>query len=232
MAEIFEGLQNLAIFEGQPEETRRRALLEAGLALMTPQKGGHPLASLQGGVSAGLTALDRETAKRAAAEQQQFTNRISQQKANAGTTQARAAAESVDVNRQQVSNTFEVERKKIEETMRQFDGETDVRKAKSVLDYAKARYWDRMPTQGGAGGRTAADNVASQHVAKMAAMYAEDQALPPLQQRLQGWRILFWWIRRGLQLHRGRRPRVQSSWLILPRVREMRKELEPACSKS
>lgn len=77
-------LEDLPVFEGQPDEAKQRAILQFGLGLMQPQNpitGGGPLAAFSDSVQAGLGSLDQDEAKRAAADQQVFQNLITSRSA-------------------------------------------------------------------------------------------------------------------------------------------------------
>ena len=133
MASLFEGLQNIPVFEGRSEEDRRSALLQAGLALMQPpQLGGGPVAQVGGGIQAGLTDLDKTKAANAAADQQVFQNLITTQGAEADTTRAEA-----------VALTAETGKGRLAQEVDEFSVEDGLRKAKINLDKAQAAWLKR-----------------------------------------------------------------------------------------
>ncbi len=168
MASIFDGLNNLPIFEGRSEEDRRRALLQAGLALTEPQDplaGGNALTQLAGGVSAGLQSLDITEAKNTATEQQAFENIIR----GRGATAEESRAESASV-------IAEATALNVEQTGIEFDAEKALRLAKVDLDKAQAE-WLRRRFAGdpsGASKVTAAMIDQSVIIAQMENLYAND----------------------------------------------------------
>lgn len=142
MAGLLDGLQNLPVFEGRPEEDRRRALLEAGLAMMQPQDalmGENPLTQLSGGVTAGLTSLDRTDAQNRAADQQAFQNIITGQQADAATMKAGAA----EITANAAATNAGTSASALDQQIAEFDAEQGLRDAKINLDEAQARWLDR-----------------------------------------------------------------------------------------
>jgi hypothetical protein len=150
---LLSGLSNLPIFEGVDEATKRRALLETGLALMQPQdplSGGGPVAQLAGGVNAGLASLDEAELQAAQAKQLEFQNLIAQQAADADTTRSGASVTQAEASTSQAATQAQaVENQNLQaiadrdETIRQFDAAEALRDAKVDLDTAQAEWLRR-----------------------------------------------------------------------------------------
>lgn len=178
MASIFDGLNNLPIFEGRSDPDRRRALLETGLALTAPQDplaGGNALTQLSGGVSAGLASLDKTERKNTATEQQAFENIITGRSAATDETRAEAA----QVNAEAAALNSETNKGIAGEAVREFNIRKGLRDAKIDLDKAQAE-WLRRRFAGdpsGAGKVTTALIEESVIEAEMANLLASDPAL-------------------------------------------------------
>lgn len=150
---LMSGLNNLPIFEGQPDEAKRRALISAGLALLEPSPATNQTslgAAFGNSVGAGLNSLDQDAALARAGEQQTFENLITsrqtgvqeagvpidQQRADASTTNAQTGAAA------EVRATSE------------FTNQQPQRDAQALLDEAKAKWFDeRSRNPGGAAGK-------------------------------------------------------------------------------
>ncbi len=145
MASIFDGLNNIPIFEGRSEEDRRRALLQAGLALTEPQDplaGGNALTQLAGGVSAGLQSLDITEAKNTATEQQAFENIIRGRGATAEEVRAAAAKTTAE----STTTVAKTGAGGLAEEISQFDDLDSLRKAEILLKTKTAEWMARRWT--------------------------------------------------------------------------------------
>lgn len=149
MASLFDGLQNIPVFEGRTEEDRRSALLQAGLAMMqTPERGQGPISQIGGGIQAGLSDLDKTKAANTATEQQAFQNMITTQGAEADTTRAEA-----------VQLTAETGQDRLAQDVNEFTVKEGLRTAEIDLDKAQAEWLRRRwtgPPAGASGAVTAA----------------------------------------------------------------------------
>ena len=176
MASIFDGLNNLPIFEGRSEEDRRRALLQAGLALTEPQDplaGGNALTQLAGGVSAGLQSLDITEAKNTATEQQAFDNII----AGRGATSEEVRAFAAKTTSESTTTVAETGQDRLAEVESQFDDEQALRDAKVLLDEETAAWMARRWT--GPPGATSKVTTATTNAQVIAAwkevLFAKDE---------------------------------------------------------
>ena len=140
MASIFDGLSNLPIFEGASDEARRRALLNAGLAMMQPQgQFENTIGSISTGISAGLQSLDQTRDREAATEQQQTDNVLRGRQVAASEQQADAQMMTAETGQQRAATEAAAQA----EDARQFDLEGDLRAAKIDLDKAQAEWLRR-----------------------------------------------------------------------------------------
>lgn len=190
---LFSGLTNLPVFEGVPNPERSRALLEAGLAMMQPQDPlrGTDLTQLTGGVSAGLQSLDRQRGERKQDEVTAFDQMISGRGADTADRGVDVQQQQADtgVLRQEADQTSQeaaaaLGQDQLAQAEKEWTENGSNRKATAALANAKAKYWDRMPTEGSEA--TATSLKIAQHLAKMNQMWAADQALPITERRFLG----------------------------------------------
>jgi len=174
VASIFDGLNNLPIFEGVAQPDRRRALLEAGLAMTQPfdPMTGNNLTQITGGVSAGLASLDQSDRKNTFKEQQAFDNIIKGRGATAEESRAESAGVVADAAALNASTSEAAQG----QTEVEFSAEKDLREAKVDLDKAQAE-WLRRRFAGdpsGASKVTAAMIDQTVIMAQMENLYAAD----------------------------------------------------------
>lgn len=188
---LFSGLDNLAIFEDTPDPERRRAIMQAGLAMMQQQPGGGGFVSqVGGGIQTGLDSLDTQEQQRFNRGQLDFQNMITERgavtderRAGTGEVNAETGQQVAGTGQTQVENQDAQAKATLDEKVRQWNREGLDRAAQRGLDKAKAKYWDRMP-EGGIGGRpSATDALFAEHVAKMNALWDIDQQKSPLEQQ-------------------------------------------------
>ncbi len=159
-------LEDLPVFDDQPDDARSRAILQFGLGLMQPQNpitGGGPLAAFGNSVQAGLGSLDQDEAKRAAADQQVFQNLITSGKLADSENRTGILGQNADTNlisaegtvaSQEAASKLGVD--KLAEASGQFDDEKALRDAKVLLDTETAGWMKRRYTgpPGGPAGTT------------------------------------------------------------------------------
>jgi len=188
---LFSGLDNLAIFEGVPDDVRRRALIDTGLAMLQPQgPEGSAITQIGGGIEAGLASLDDAEQQSFNRNQLDFQNMITQRgavtderRAGTGEVNAQTGQQVATTGQTQVENQDTQATAALEEEIRQWNREGLDRAAQRGLDKAKSRYWDRMP-EGGIGGRpSATDALFAEHIAKMNSLWVLDQRKSPLEQQ-------------------------------------------------
>lgn len=187
---LFSGLDNLAIFEDTPDPERRRALMEAGLAMMQQQGGdGGFVSQVGGGVQAGLASLDQQEQQRFNRGQLDFQNMITERgavtderRAGTGEVNAQTGQQVADTGETQVENQDAQAKATLDEKIREWDREGLDRAATRGLVYAKSKYWDRMPTTGSAAGPTQASVIMQQHMDKMESLWIIDQKKSPIDQ--------------------------------------------------
>ena len=182
---MLSSLNNLPVFQGVPDQERQRALLEAGLAMMQPydQLSGSPLTQLTGGVSQGLQSLDTSRGERQAQDQLGVQNQLQQGMLNndvtrTGILQQNANTDQAASEAQATNAAGTLEQAKTE--WLEGGGNRDAQKA---LDYAKAKYYDRMPESGTGGSLSNADILINKHIAKLNSMWEIDKAKPITEQR-------------------------------------------------
>lgn len=149
-------LEELPVFDDQPDEARSRAILQFGLGLMQPQNpitGGGPLAAFGNSVQAGLGSLDQDEAKRAAADQQVFQNLISTGKLADSENRTEILGQKADTEQKSKEGDTALGVASLAVQVDEFSSESELRAAKVELDKANAawlkRRWSGPPNSAG-----------------------------------------------------------------------------------
>lgn len=182
---MLSSLNNLPVFQGVPDQERQRALLEAGLAMMQPydQLSGSPLTQLTGGVSQGLQSLDTSRGERQAQAQLGVQNQLQQGMLNNDVTRTGILQQNADTDQAASEAQATNAAGTLEQAKTEWLEGGKSRTAQQALDYAKAKYYDRMPESGTGGSLSSADIMINKHIAKLNAMWDIDKAKPITEQR-------------------------------------------------
>lgn len=180
-------LEDLSVFDDQPDEARDRAILQFGLGLMQSQNpitGGGPLQSFGNSVQAGLSSLDQDAATRKVDDQQAFQNLITSRGATDTESRTDILGQNADTNllsaegnieAQEASSALGVEQ--LAQVHKEFDDLGTMRNADVMLKESRARLNDRLPVTPSGSAKSALDK--ERWTAKFNALWAADFAKDP-----------------------------------------------------